>query len=311
MVSKVNPRLRRVFTGTGGKLRLIDALNEQQLIAHNSSLSSRIAKKVTIVEVGKGREFITQGAADRDLFFILGGSCAIEVNGREIATRHAKEHVGEIALLDTVALRSASVRAIEATVLAKITAAHFVETATDFPDLWRRMAMTLGSRLRERNKFQRAPREQPVVFIGSSSDPGLPIAKRIEQYLSRLPVVPLLWSENVFESSSTTIEDLVKTTGEVDFAVLVLTADDLTTSRGARRAAPRDNVIFELGLFMGALGRPRAYMVVSKVVDLKLPTDLLGVNYIPFHRKRHATLRQNLKPVLQKIRKLIEKHGPL
>lgn len=308
---KVNPRLRREFTGKGGAARLVETLGEQQLIAHDRQLSSRIAKKVTIVEVRKGREFITQGAGNRDLFFIVAGACIIEVNGREVATRRANEHVGEIALLDTVAVRSATVRAAEQTVLAKISPKDFTRIAADYPDLWRRMAMTLGNRLRERNKFQRVQREQPVVFIGSSSEGGLSIAKRINAYLSKLPVVPLLWTESVFEASSTAIEDLVNRSSEIDFAVLVLTADDVTTSHGHRKASPRDNVIFELGLFMGALGRPRAYMVVSRRVDLKLPTDLLGVNYIPFHQKRGATLSANLKPVFQKIRKLIEKHGPI
>jgi CRP/FNR family cyclic AMP-dependent transcriptional regulator len=311
MGTKVNPQLRRTFTGTRGKARLVDALTEQQLIAHDRQLTSRIAKKITLVEVPKGRELITQGTANRDLFFILAGACAIEVNGREVATRRANEHVGEIALLDTVALRSASVRATEQTVLARISPHDFVKIAKQYPDLWRRMAMMLGNRLRERNKFQQAPHEQPVIFIGSSSGGGLPIAKRIQKYLSELPTVPNLWTENVFQSSNTTIEDLVTASRDSDFAVLVLTADDLTTSRGQRKAAPRDNVIFELGLFIGALGRPRAYMVVSKAIDIKLPTDLLGVNYIPFHQKRGATLSANLKPVLQKIRKLIEKHGPM
>ena len=209
MRTKVNPQLRRAFTGRGGKARLIDALSEQQLAAHNPQLSSRIAKKVAIVEVSKDREFITQGAAERDLFFILAGSCAIEVNGREIARRRANEHVGEIALLDTVALRSASVRAVEHSVLARIASNDFTRIAAEYPDLWRRMATVLGNRMRERNKFQRAPREQPVIFIGSSSEKGLPIAKRIQSYLSRLPVVRTLWTDNVFETSSTTIQDLV------------------------------------------------------------------------------------------------------
>ena len=42
-----------------------------------------------------------------------------------------------------------------------------------------------------------------------------------------------------------------------DFAILVLTADDLVASRDVLSTAPRDNVLFELGLFMGGLG-PKA-----------------------------------------------------
>lgn len=138
-------------------------------------LTSRIAKKIILVEVAKGRHFITQGTANRDLFFILAGACALEVNGREIATRRAKEHVGEIALLDTVALRSASVRATEQTVLARISPHDFVKIAKQYPDLWRRMAMTLGNRLRERNKFQQAPHEQPSFLLGHHQKEAFPL----------------------------------------------------------------------------------------------------------------------------------------
>jgi predicted nucleotide-binding protein len=48
---------------------------------------------------------------------------------------------------------------------------------------------------------------------------------------------------------------------ETDFAAFVVTADDVTASRGRRKASPRDNVVFEIGLFMGAIGRERTFVV--------------------------------------------------
>jgi CRP/FNR family cyclic AMP-dependent transcriptional regulator len=49
------------------------------------------------------------------------------------------------------------------------------------------------------------------------------------------------------------------------------------TSRKRDLDAPRDNVVFEVGLFMGALTRPRTFMAVPRGVDLKIPTDILGL----------------------------------
>jgi hypothetical protein len=59
--------------------------------------------------------------------------------------------------------------------------------------------------------------------------------------------------------------------------VLVLTPDDWTTSRGERALSPRDNVIFELGLFMGRLGRTRTFIVHQTGAQVKMPSDLAGV----------------------------------
>ncbi len=59
--------------------------------------------------------------------------------------------------------------------------------------------------------------------------------------------------------------------------IMVLSPDDITTSRKLKSLAPRDNVIFELGLFMGSLGRERCYMVRQDNSQLKIPSDLLGI----------------------------------
>ena len=218
--------------------------------------------------------------------------------------------MGEIGLLDTTAVRSATVRALDDTVLARVSEADFTKIATQNPLLWRRIALGLAKRLKERNKFQAPKRQQAAVFIGSSSE-GLDIAKQVYAKLLRQKVVPVLWSQGVFECSKTTIEDLVRVSGESDFAIIVLTADDVTRSRGRAKRSPRDNVIFELGLFMGAITRERTYIVAPKGIDLKLPTDLLGVTYLSFQFTKGVSLSVSLKPVIAELRKLIKRHGPL
>lgn len=121
------------------------------------------------------------------------------------------------------------------------------------------------------------------VFIASSSE-GLEVVGAVRQLLQSgldqcADIEP--WTL-AFELSATYIESLEKIADEADFAILVLTPDDVTTSRQKEKLSPRDNVIFELGLFMGALGRERCYLVHENRPDLKLPSDLLGIHSATF-----------------------------
>lgn len=116
------------------------------------------------------------------------------------------------------------------------------------------------------------------VFIASASE-GLEVANAVRQALQEDErLQPILWNEGIFKPSLTFIESLESELAKSDFAVLTLTPDDQSISRGQLSMEPRDNVLFELGLFMGYLGRQRTYFVYDKRRDLKIPTDLLGVN---------------------------------
>src|SRR5438067_96712 len=112
---------------------------------------------------------------------------------------------------------------------------------------------------------------KPSVFIGSSSE-GLDIARAIRGLLSDAAEITL-WNEGFFRPGNTFIETLVNALPRFDFAVLVLTGDDLIRRREIESFGPRDNVLFELGLFMGRLGRARTFLVHQSGVDLKIPSD--------------------------------------
>jgi hypothetical protein len=119
-----------------------------------------------------------------------------------------------------------------------------------------------------------ATTEKPRVFIGSSVN-GEPIARAVEKNLNHKSET-YLWT-HMFPPGKSNLESLVETAASLDFAVLVLTADDLTESKGVTMNSPRDNVLFELGLFMGRLGRERTFAVYNHDEPIKLPTDLAGV----------------------------------
>lgn len=150
------------------------------------------------------------------------------------------------------------------------------------------------------------------VFIGSSSE-GIKVADAVRLLLMNelgesATVEP--WTRK-FELSATYIESLEKIVAEADFAVLVLTPDDVTTSRNSKKLAPRDNVIFELGLFMGGLGRERCYLVHENdpqgKANLKLPSDLLGVKAATFKSPDDDDLEAALNVGCALIAKQIKK----
>lgn len=123
----------------------------------------------------------------------------------------------------------------------------------------------------------------PKVFVASSSE-GLNVVDAVHTLLQRTlrgtaDVTP--WPSE-FQLTKAYIESLERLLDTSDFAVMVLTPDDRTASREAERASPRDNVVFELGLFFGRLGRERCFLIQRRDLDLKLPSDLLGIEPASF-----------------------------
>jgi hypothetical protein len=148
----------------------------------------------------------------------------------------------------------------------------------------------------------------PIVFVGSSSE-GLDIAQAIRNQLQDVAQVSI-WNEGVFGLSRGTLESLVSALEDFDFAVLVITADDLVISRGSESQAPRDNIMFELGLFMGGLGPDRTFGVCRDDGKIKLPSDLAGVTLASYDvRAAKQDPASGLGPAVMLIRQAIREHG--
>ena len=128
--------------------------------------------------------------------------------------------------------------------------------------------------------------EHAKIFVASSTEAltagvGDKVEEAVRTRLRDRSTEFELWTR-AFDLSKTYIESLEKVIAEVDFAILIVTPDDRTISRHKRTASPRDNVIFELGMFIGSLGRDRCFVLKEASADLKLPTDLLGVHVAIF-----------------------------
>src|SRR6185369_15703567 len=149
--------------------------------------------------------------------------------------------------------------------------------------------------------------DKPRIFLGSSGQ-----QQKLLQGLTRgledvAHVEP--WTTS-FNPGTTTLERLLELAREVDFAAFVFAQDDWTTNSprtsdpsGSGQASPRDNVVFEAGLFGASLGMRRTFILHAS--GSKLPSDLLGLTCVRYE----ATTAAEMRVVNQKLRKAVENEG--
>lgn len=148
---------------------------------------------------------------------------------------------------------------------------------------------------------------RPSMFIGSSAE-GLSVAEAIQLNLDHNCEVTI-WSQGVFGLGQGTLEALVDRLDDFDFAALILTPDDVTLSRDEFQQSPRDNVLLELGLFIGALGRDRSFVVYDRGQPIKLPSDLAGVTPATYQIHSNGNLQSSLGAATTLIKGTIDRLG--
>lgn len=297
------------FTGRDGDRFVVDALRDQAVVGEDARLAKTIRDHAEILGFASGTAIIEESAPDNDIYFILAGVVSIRVGGREIAIRAAGQHIGEMAVVDPGQPRSASAVADGEVVAARVGASTFTDLAEANPRLWRTIARGLAERLRQRNRYVRSVNPRPVLFLGCSTE-SLPIAQAIQSALAHDPIVVKVWTDDIFEASSFPIESLERELYRVDFATLVLSPDDEVISRGIATDAPRDNIVFELGLFMGALGRFRTFLVYPNGIDVKVPTDLEGLTALTYEPGPKGELASTIALACHQLRKQVLAAGP-
>ena len=152
---------------------------------------------------------------------------------------------------------------------------------------------------------------KPSVFVGSSVE-SINIAYAVQEELTYDADITV-WSQGIFKLSSTTLDDLLENLDKSDFAIFIFSPDDVVKIGGQEFLSTRDNVVFELGLFIGRLGKQRNFFVLPKDHnDFRLPTDLIGVTPATFDANRSdGNLRAALGPACNKIRTIIAKLGAI
>ena len=149
---------------------------------------------------------------------------------------------------------------------------------------------------------------KPRIFLGSSGKQAKLLQSLTRGLEDIADVEP--WT-TTFNPGTSTLERLVELTREVDFAAFVFAQDDWTTNdmpaadpAAPAQASPRDNVVFEAGLFGGVLGMRRTFILHAN--GAKLPSDLLGLTCV---RYEVPTSPAETRAINQKLRKAIEVEG--
>lgn len=138
----------------------------------------------------------------------------------------------------------------------------------------------------------------PRVFIGCSTE-ALPCAQALQQNLEH-HAHSEVWTHGAFRPSQYPVDELLLKASEVDYAILVLHPDDSVVSRGTQLPAARDNVVLELGIFLGRLGRERTFVVQPRGAGLRIPSDLHGLGIMEYD-PAHPNLRAALGPAASQI----------
>jgi CRP/FNR family cyclic AMP-dependent transcriptional regulator len=298
--------LKDRFTGDR-RSNLVEALKRQELLGADAELIEKFVAVGALEEYQNGERIITQGAADNDVYFIVAGNVGIIVNGNNVATRSPGQTVGEMAAVEPTQLRAATVVALESVVALKVPNADFSRLAEVHPKIWKPLARELSRRLLERNKLIETPHESPSLFVISSVE-GLDVAREIQRGLDR-DVLATVWTDGVFFAGEFTLESLESAVDDSDFAVAIAQPDDIVVTKGKPARTLRDNVLFELGLFMGRLSRHRTFLVHPRVSDLKLPTDLHGLTALSYEQCKPEELTARLGQVCTEIRKRVRSLG--
>src|SRR5687768_11664814 len=140
---------------------------------------------------------------------------------------------------------------------------------------------------------------KPRIFLGSSGRQAKLVQALTRGLAEVAEVEP--WTA-VFNPGVSTLDRLVGLTREAAFAAFVFAQDDWTSNpseaTATGQASPRDNVVFEAGLFGGALGLRRTFILHAH--GAKLPTDLLGMTSV---RYPEALTAADMRTVNQKLRK--------
>jgi Predicted nucleotide-binding protein containing TIR-like domain len=146
---------------------------------------------------------------------------------------------------------------------------------------------------------------RPTLFIGSSSE-SRNIAYAAQSNLEDTAECAV-WAQGLFSLTKSYLESLLDALDDSEFGLFIFETDDVTNIRGANMRTARDNVVFELGLFIGRLGRERTFIIMPKgIADFHLPSDLLGIHTATFQPASKPNLLQAaLGPACNEIRTAI------
>jgi tetratricopeptide (TPR) repeat protein len=149
---------------------------------------------------------------------------------------------------------------------------------------------------------------KPKLFIASSVE-GIDLAYAVQQNLRHV-AEGTVWDQGVFQLSRTGLESLIAVLNRSDFGVFVFSPDDIVKMRDKEDAAVRDNVVLELGLFVGRLGKERCFILAPEKTELHIASDLVGMTPATYETGRSdGNTQAACGPACNEIRLAIQRLG--
>lgn len=134
------------------------------------------------------------------------------------------------------------------------------------------------------------------IFIGSSTE-ELSLAEQAKLVLEPEFDVTIwnenLWDKAIFRLNNNYLADLLKATLKFDFGILIGSKDDKVEYRGAEVLQPRDNILFELGLFIGRMGISKCAFLVDE--DIKILSDFQGISLARYNKNTYLKEVRRIK----------------
>ena len=138
--------------------------------------------------------------------------------------------------------------------------------------------------------------KRPHIFFGYSGK-ATDTAKQIMKYLKSIHVKVRDWQID-FRPAGTILDEIEESAKKALAGIFLFTKDDDLLIGDEVNAAPRDNVVFEAGYFMHAVGKERTLIIREK--DAKMPADVGGAIYLDLKN------RKNTSSIQTSLRKFIE-----
>jgi hypothetical protein len=154
---------------------------------------------------------------------------------------------------------------------------------------------------------------QPLLIVGSSKE-SVKLAKGLQASLGDTLDVEL-WSQLTGGLSEQILESIELALKRADFAAFIFAPEDDLTIRDEKTKTVRDNVLLELGVARGLLGRKRAFIVrpSNATTEMRTATDLLGVIAAEYDAAEAKgtpdKIKRALLPAANKIREAAELLG--
>lgn len=280
---------------------VVNELLKQKIVNGNEEFAKEILQKGEVVDFKPDVDIITQGDHDQDVYFIIAGEANLIINGLLLCTRGSGLTIGEMSAVNPSKARSATLTAKVDTIAVKVDVDSFNELLDKYPIAYKLLLIDQSNRLEERNTLINPCNPKPRLFIVSTAE-ALNIAEDIKLELDYSDIEVTLWSQpDAFPAGSFVLESLEQSVKTHDFGLAIMSADDTVISREVESVAPRDNVIFELGLFMGHLGRERTLLAFPRGQESKLASDLQGLTPLTYKDDGSKIDTKNLATQLTRI----------